>query len=87
MSDKPTPLRIELASGPLQRGLTDGECAKLIGGTVGSLLNVAHTGDIKRALLWWAENINAIDVMAGQMPEMQELGNAAAAKILADRDD
>lgn len=35
--------------------LTDRECAKLIGGTVGVLMQMAGDNEVRRALRWWAE--------------------------------
>jgi hypothetical protein len=42
------------------RLLTSRECAKLIGGQLGSLFQVALPEDIHTALLWWVENWDKI---------------------------
>lgn len=35
--------------------LTDRECAKLIGGTVGVLMQMANEETVRRGLRWWAD--------------------------------
>lgn len=38
------------------RVLTDRECAKLIGGSIGLCLSVADAETVKRAFDWWGEH-------------------------------
>lgn len=39
-----------------RKDLTDRECAKLIGGAIGCLLDMADRATVLRAIAWWAEN-------------------------------
>jgi hypothetical protein len=41
---------------PARTDLTDRECAKLIGGLIGTLGELAPLENIRAAVKWWAEN-------------------------------
>lgn len=46
--------RPKLDTREARKDLTDRECAKLLGGTIGSLAQMADVKDIRRAVSWWA---------------------------------
>jgi len=53
---KLTPQRVE--------PLTDRACTRLLGGLIGCLCGLADPENVKRAVQWWAENPEAIDMIA-----------------------
>jgi len=55
-SDMKTP---RLKAGPA-RQLTDRECAKLLGGTIGCLATMADARDVVTAVQWWAEHVDSV---------------------------
>lgn len=44
---------------PARGDLTSRECAKIIGGLLGSLTGVAAIDDVKCAIDWWSQNESA----------------------------
>lgn len=49
----------KLDSQAARTDLTDRECAKLIGGTVGVLMEMADPDVVRRGLRWWANLTDA----------------------------
>lgn len=49
------------------RQLTDRECAKILGGTVGALLDMAPPSAVRNAVRWWAETDEAWAAMGGNI--------------------
>lgn len=47
--------------------LTDRECAKLLGGIIGCLTEWCGPATVKRAIRWWAENLDAVDAIEKQL--------------------
>lgn len=47
------------------RQLTDRECVKLIGATIGGLLTMANEATVRRAVQWWMEHDAAWHVLTG----------------------
>ena len=45
---------MKLDTREVRTDLTDRECAKLLGGLIGSLLQVSERGAVRRAVQWWA---------------------------------
>lgn len=45
---------MKLNEKPARFDLTDRECAKLLGGMIGSLLHMADANDVRAAVRWWA---------------------------------
>lgn len=52
---------------PAQR-LTDRQCARLIGMMLGCLCTMANTSDVLRALQWWTERPELLDVLRDEAP-------------------
>ena len=50
-----TEASISLAKTPARTDLTDRECAKLIGGMLGGLTQMADVETVRAAVRWWAE--------------------------------
>lgn len=46
---------MKLDDRPARTDLTDRECAKLIGGLVGNLLQMSDQQSVRRALQWWVD--------------------------------
>lgn len=46
--------RPKLTTEPARMDLTDRECSKLLGGTIGALLQMATMNDVRNAVRWWA---------------------------------
>lgn len=44
----------KLTSVPARTDLTDRECAKIIGGTIGALADMTDIATIRKAVQWWA---------------------------------
>lgn len=51
----PTGAPLKLSPEPARTDLTDRECCKLIGGTLGCLLQMAEPEEVRRGLLWWIQ--------------------------------
>ena len=51
--------KVTLDSMPSRTDLTSRECAKIIGGLLGSLTGVAAIDDVKCAIDWWSQNESA----------------------------
>jgi hypothetical protein len=49
---------------PARKDLTTRECAKLLGGTIGGLLEMADLETVRAAVKWWAEQEAVWNVMA-----------------------
>jgi hypothetical protein len=45
-----------LDSKPARLDLTDRECAKLLGGMIGALAEMAPLENVRAAIRWWAEH-------------------------------
>lgn len=78
-------LPIELHPGPVRTDLTDRECTHVVGSAIGALLQMSSPSQIKRALLWWAQNVDAVDAMAQQNERLGEIGQRTADAVLAQR--
>ncbi len=45
----------KLTEKPARTDLTDRECSKIIGGTIGALVDMADIEAVRRAVQWWAQ--------------------------------
>jgi hypothetical protein len=45
----------KLDSRAARTDLTDRECSKLLGGTIGGLMLMAGENEVRRAIRWWAD--------------------------------
>lgn len=56
--------------------LTDRECAKIIGGLLGTLVQLAEPETVRKAVHWWAENDRAWAPMIefAQLTKQRECG-------------
>lgn len=52
-------MKIHLSDEPVRTDLTDRECAKIIGGIIGSLTQVADAAAVRQAVRWWADTDEA----------------------------
>lgn len=50
---------VKLTTAPARTDLTDRECSKLIGCTIGGLCGMADKETIARAIQWWADNFES----------------------------
>jgi hypothetical protein len=50
---------VKLDPRPAREDLTDRECAKLLGGFLGGLIDQADIDAVKRAIDWWSQNESA----------------------------
>lgn len=62
---------------PARTDLTDRECARIIGGLLGSLRGVAVDGEtLRRAVRWWAESDDAWTAIEKQQRVAEYTGAA-----------
>lgn len=47
--------KVNLTREPARLDLSDRECAKLLGGNIGVLMQMAEPNAVRRAVKWWAE--------------------------------
>lgn len=47
---------------PARTDLTNREVAKILGGPIGALCQMATPTDVKQAIVWWAERITCLSV-------------------------
>lgn len=52
-------MKIHLSNEPARTNLTDRECAKLLGGTIGALVQLSDIETVRRAVEWWAHTDEA----------------------------
>jgi hypothetical protein len=64
---------VRLSPEPARTDLTDRECCKLIGGTLGCLMQMADPDSVRRALQWWAENEQAWGMIVATGAEIRRL--------------
>lgn len=64
---------MSLDSRPARTDLTTRECAKLIGSTIGGLLEMAPLENIRQAVRWWAENDEAWQVLPLGLTEAKKI--------------
>jgi len=50
---------MHLTPQPARTDLTDRECARIIGGLLGSLAGMTTPATVRRAVKWWAESNDA----------------------------
>lgn len=55
ISDKEAPAGQTLDTTAARTDLTSRECAKLLGGSIGGLVEMASIEDVRQAVRWWAE--------------------------------
>lgn len=63
-----------LTSLAARRDLTDRECAKILGGTIAGLCEMADIPTVQNAVKWWAEQSKAWDAIA-KYKQIREGGN------------
>ena len=49
-------MKTRLDSRAVRTDLTDRECSKIIGGTLGALCQMAEIETVRKAVEWWAEH-------------------------------
>jgi len=60
---------------PARTDLTDRECARIIGGLLGSLLGIASDTDtVRRAVKWWAETDTAWQALDFNQKQLEAHG-------------
>lgn len=75
-------MKYPLSQAPRRQDLTDRECASLIGGLLGSMVQNADIESVRNAVRWWAETDEAwegLRVMAEAMrngPAPGQVGNS-----------
>ena len=62
-----TPERKPLDPTPI-RTFTDRECASIIGGLLGGLVQYSDVDTVRRAVLWWAETDIAWTMLERRLP-------------------
>lgn len=55
------------------RTLTDRECVKILGGTIGGLVDMADVETVRNAVRWWAESEDGWTIFA-ELEEIKRLG-------------
>jgi hypothetical protein len=65
---------------PIRRDCTDRECAGILGGLVGVLVQFAPVAEIRNALAWWAET----DEPWEELAQLRQIGAAALGKVAID---
>lgn len=65
---------MSLSPQPARTDMTDRECAKIIGGLIGSLCLLADRDQVRKAVQWWAEQ----DAAWGAFPQTAQQANAIA---------
>lgn len=62
---------------PARRDLTDRECAKILGGPIGQLMDMTQGNEVRDAVRWWA------GLTDEQWAELRKAGQTAAARALS----
>lgn len=57
---------------PARNDLTSRECAKIVGGTIGVLLQMADASAVRDAVRWWAETDSAWAVGQAMSHELKK---------------
>ena len=72
---------MSLSPQPARTDLTDRECAKIIGGLIGSLCLMADRDQVRKAVQWWAEQDAAWSSFPKTAQEAAALATNQAARI------